>query len=137
LDLRLIQRLLNVNIFVAAYPRPPGSVPAALAPMLRIASSLWPQNLRAQADTAKVGIFILSIYNLDLNDRSFSTDFWLWVNHKMDSISFENSIEIPNAKETTYSMFMSEVKGDGYWVTEKCHSVVKAEWDILDFPFDK
>lgn len=95
------------------------------------------QNLRAQADTARVGIFILSIYNLDLQDKSFTTDFWLWVNHDLDSISFENSIEIPNAKETTYSMFMSEQKGKGYWVTEKCHSVVKAEWDISDFPFDK
>lgn len=95
------------------------------------------KGLVAQPDTARVGIFVLSLYNLDLNDKSFTTDFWLWLNHDIDSISFENSIEIPNAKETSYSMFLSEVKGDGYWVTEKCHAVVKADWDISDFPFDK
>lgn len=94
-------------------------------------------HLKAQADTAKVGVFILSLYNLDMNDKSFTTDFWIWVNHDIDSISFENSIEIPNAKETSYSMFMEEEKGGGRWVTEKVHAVVKADWDISDFPFDK
>lgn len=94
-------------------------------------------NLRAQVDTAKVGVFILSLYNLDLNDKSFTTDFWIWINHDIDSISFENSVEIPNAKEATYSMYMDEEKGGGRWVTEKVHAVVKAEWDISDFPFDK
>lgn len=93
--------------------------------------------LRSQPDTARVGIFVLSLYNLDLNDKSFTTDFWIWLNHDIDSISFENSIEIPNAKETNFTMFLSEEKGKGYWVTEKCHAVVKAEWDISDFPFDK
>lgn len=93
--------------------------------------------LSAQPDTAKVGIFVLSLYNLDLSDKSFTTDFWIWLNHDIDSISFENSIEIPNAKETSFSMFLNEEKGNGYWVTEKCHAIVKADWDISDFPFDK
>lgn len=95
------------------------------------------QNIKAQVDTAKVGVFILSLYNLDLNDKSFTTDFWIWINHDIDSISFENSVEIPNSKETTYSMYMDEEKGGGRWVTEKVHAVVKAEWDISDFPFDR
>jgi hypothetical protein len=93
--------------------------------------------LTAQADTAKVGVFILSLYNFDLMDKSFTTDFWIWLNHDIDSISFENSIEIPNAKETNYSMYLDEPKGKGRWVTEKVHSVIKADWDISDFPFDK
>jgi hypothetical protein len=95
------------------------------------------QQVKAQVDTARVGIFVLSLYNLDLNDKSFTTDFWIWLNHDIDSISFENSIEIPNAKETDYSMYLDEPKGGGRWITEKVHAVVKSEWDISDFPFDK
>ena len=69
--------------------------------------------LTAQADTAKVGVFILSLYNFDLIDKSYTTDFWIWLNHDIDSISFENSIEITNAKETEYSMYLDEPKGEG------------------------
>lgn len=90
----------------------------------------------AQKDTAKVGVFILSLYNFDLADKSFTTDFWIWLNHDIDSISFENSIEIPNAKETSYSMYLDEPKGGGRWVTEKIHAIVRSDWDISDFPFD-
>ena len=93
--------------------------------------------LRAQADTAKVGVYILSLYDFNLSDKSFTTDFWIWINHDIDSISFENTIEIPNAKEVNYSMFLDEPKGKGRWITEKVHAVIKSEWDISDFPFDK
>jgi hypothetical protein len=93
--------------------------------------------IQAQKDTAKVGLFILSLYNFDLADKSFTTDFWIWINHDIDSISFENSVEIPNAKEVNYSMYLDEPKGKGRWITEKIHAVVKADWDISDFPFDK
>ncbi len=100
-------------------------------------TALFSKTLLAQKDTAHVGVFILSLYDFNLSDKSFTTDFWIWLNHDIDSISFENSIEIPNAKETTYTMYLDEPKGKGRWVTEKVHAVVKCDWDISDFPFDK
>ena len=97
----------------------------------------YTSRLHAQADTAKVGIYILSLYDFDLAEKSFTTDFWIWLNHDIDSISFENAVEIPNAKETTYSMYLDEPKGKGRWVTEKVHAVIRSEWDVSNFPFDK
>ncbi len=34
-------------------------------------------------------------------------------------------------------MYMDEAKGNGRWVTEKVHAIIKTDWDISDFPFDK
>src|SRR5262249_32908244 len=102
-----------------------------------VGAGLYARVLRAQADTARVGVFVLSLYNFDLADKSYTTDFWIWLNHDIDSISFANSIEIPNAKETSFSMYLDEPKRNGRWVTEKIHAVIKADWDISDFPFDK
>lgn len=91
----------------------------------------------AQRDTAKVGIFVVSLYNFDLTGKSYTSDFWIWFNHKNDSLSFENSVEITNSIESEFSMYMDELKGDIHWVTEKCHATMRAEWDISDFPFDR
>lgn len=91
----------------------------------------------SQPDTAKVGIFILSLYNFDLNEKTFTSDFWIWLNHTNDSLNFEESIEITNATEHSFSMYLDEVKGGIHWVTEKCHATLRADWNISDFPFDK
>lgn len=100
-------------------------------------TALFSKTLSAQKDTAHVGIFVLSLYDFDMAEKSFTSDFWIWLNHDIDSISFENSIEIPNAKEASFSMYLDEPKGGGRWVTEKVHAEVKCDWDISNFPFDK
>lgn len=105
--------------------------------LILLPSLLFAPNAQAQPDTAKVGIFVLSLYSFDFADKSFTSDFWLWVNHTNDSLDFENSIEITNAKSTEFSMYLDEMKGGIHWVTEKCHAVLRDEWDISNYPFDK
>lgn len=95
------------------------------------------QCLRAQADTAKVGIFVHSLYNFDLNDKSYGTVIYMWVNHDVDSLSFENSLEIVNAKSTDYSLYMDEEAEGIRWVSVKCRAQIITDWDISDFPFDR
>src|SRR5690606_10602161 len=67
----------------------------------------------------------------------YTSDFWIWLNHKNDSLDFEETIEITNAMEHSFSMYLDEVKNDIHWVTEKCHATLRANWDISSFPFDK
>lgn len=95
------------------------------------------QNLKAQADTAKVGIFVYSLYDFDLANKSFSTVVYIWVNHTVDSLTFENSLEITNAKSTEYSMYFDEEEMGIKWVSVKCRAQIISDWDISDFPFDK
>ena len=95
------------------------------------------QKAKAQADTAKVGLFIYSLYDFNLTDKSFSTVVYIWVNHTIDSLTFENSLEITNAKSTEYSMYFNEVENGIKWVSVKCRAEIISEWDISNFPFDK
>jgi len=88
-------------------------------------------------DTARLGIYINSIYDFRLDEKSFMVDLWLWINYKNDSLDFENVVEITNSKETQFSHYTKEKKGDWNWVTQKCKVQVMHQWDVSCFPFDK
>lgn len=96
--------------------------------------------LQAQAQatsTASVGIFCTSLYDLDLANKSFNVDFWLWFNYADTSLRPLETVEIANAKSFSYSLPDSEEKEGKVWACHKCTAVVKKEWDLRHFPFDK
>ncbi len=88
-------------------------------------------------DTARVGIYINSVYDFKIDDESFMADFWMWVNHKNDRNHFENVIEIPNSKSAEFTHFSAEKKNTGEWVAQKCKAEIMHKWDVSCFPFDK
>lgn len=90
----------------------------------------------SQPDTARVGIFITSLYDFSIDGKSFNSDFWLWINYQNDSLTFEDVVEIPDAKNYEYMMYSIEKKGNINWATMKCKAEIKKDWDVTDFPFD-
>jgi hypothetical protein len=99
---------------------------------------LWcsPQ-LQAQKDTCKIGMYINSIYDFKLDDKSFMADFWLWMNYKNDSLKFENNVEITNSKLADFSHYSMEKKDGWNWAAQKCRAQLIHQWDVSKFPFDK
>lgn len=91
----------------------------------------------AQKDTCKVGLYLNTVYDFNLEDKSFMADFWLWMNYKNDSLKFEDAIEIPNSKSTDFSHYSLEKKGDINWTTQKCKAQMMHQWDVSKFPFDE
>lgn len=88
-------------------------------------------------DTAYIGVYINSLYDFKIEDKSFMADFWMWINHKNDTNKFENVIEIPNSKSAEFSHFVSDKKKTGAWITQKCKAEIMHPWDVSCFPFDK
>lgn len=88
-------------------------------------------------DTVSIGMYFNSVYDLDLADKSFTADFWIWYNYRNDSLSPLESVEISNAKEFEFTLPDVEKVGEVNWATHKCKAVLKKEWDLRDFPFDK
>lgn len=88
-------------------------------------------------DTIKVGVFFNSIYDLDLANKSFTADFWIWYNYTNDSLKPLESVEISNAKE--FEFFSPDIEKMGHinWATHKCKATLKKEWNLKYFPFDK
>jgi hypothetical protein len=91
----------------------------------------------AQKDTCKLGLYINSVYDFDLEDKSFMADFWVWMNYKNDSLKFEDALELPNSKTVDFSHYSIEKKGDINWATQKCKAQVMYQWDVSKFPFDE
>lgn len=98
-------------------------------------------NVTAQNDSGKdtvtLGVFFNSVYDLDLANKSFTADFWIWYNYTNDSLTPLENIEISNSKESEFMMEDVEKVGNINWATHKCNAVLKKEWDLRNFPFDK
>jgi hypothetical protein len=87
--------------------------------------------------TASVGVYFTSLYDLDLANKSFNVDFWLWFNYSDSSLKPLETVEIANAKSFSYSLPDLEAKDGKIWACHKCQAVIKKEWDLRHFPFDK
>lgn len=94
-------------------------------------------SVKAQKDTCKIGMYINSVYDFKLDDKSYMADFWLWMNYRNDSLKFENDIEITNSKTADFSHYSIEKKAGWNWAAQKCRAQLIHQWDVSKFPFDK
>lgn len=92
--------------------------------------------LSAQPDTVRIGLYVNDIYDVNLSDKSFSAQFWVWLNYQDSTLRPEETLEFPNAKEVNEQLAYSEEKGGIRWATKRLTAVFKKDWDIRNFPFD-
>ena len=101
---------------------------------------LYPNNANAQKDTITIGAYINSLYDFNLTENSYKTEFWLWMKYnatdKIDSI--QNQIEFINAKNSPHIQAAStNKKGNINWFGAKYIGEFQKSWDVTSFPFDK
>ncbi|MBK8966502.1 MAG: hypothetical protein R3D58_10670 [Saprospiraceae bacterium] len=90
----------------------------------------------AQPDTVRIGAFVNDVYDINLAEKSFSAQFWVWFNYRDSTLHPLETLEIPNAKEVDYSLEFSEEKNGICWAGKKVTAQIKKDWDIRRFPFD-
>jgi hypothetical protein len=88
------------------------------------------------ADTVKAGVYIFSIYDVDFPGNKLSIDFYYWFLYKNDSLKLNETFELVNSKEAVKSGEMVEKKAGYNYVSFRCNSIIKKQWDIRNFPFD-
>ncbi|MBC7777369.1 MAG: hypothetical protein H7246_18190 [Phycisphaerae bacterium] len=93
----------------------------------------------AQPDTVLIGAYVTDIYDIKMNENSFSAQFWVWFNFSNGKLDPLESLEIPNAKEfVTPNVFRDSVPEKHiFWYSKSYTAVFKKEWDIRRFPFDE
>jgi hypothetical protein len=91
----------------------------------------------AQPDTCKIGIYVKSFYDLNIGDKSCTSNFWIWMLYRDSTLDFKDKIEFPLTKKTEVLHFIKEKKSGIYWVQQNCRNVTLESWDIRSFPFDK
>ena len=93
--------------------------------------------LLAQPDTVRIGAFINDIYDIDLANKSFSTTFWVWFNYANPELDPLSTLEITSAKSVEYGLDFTETKAGIQWSGKQVHAVIKKDWDVRRFPFDR
>ena len=92
-------------------------------------------------DTVRIGAFILSIHDLNFHEREYTIRFWVWMRYKNAAFHFDRYVEVPDAKMIEKPDTISEPPGSEndslYTIYLKMKCVMKQEWDVSHFPFDR
>lgn len=101
---------------------------------------LIPNTSKAQKDTITIGAYVNSLYDFNLTDNSYKSEFWLWMKYnssnKLDSI--QNQLEFINAKSSPHIQAASTTNKKGVsWYGAKYIGEFEKNWDVTRFPFDK
>jgi hypothetical protein len=89
-----------------------------------------------EAIDSPIGIFITSLHDLDVTADTFGVDYWVWTVHPPELNPLE-TLEFYNAKEAHADLDQTAERGDRSWSQRKISAVVRHDWDISNFPFDR
>ena len=53
----------------------------------------------AQPDTCKIGVFINSIYDINIGENCFTSNFWIWMLYKDSTLDFKDDIDFMSTKK--------------------------------------
>jgi hypothetical protein len=97
----------------------------------------------AAPDTVKVGVYIVSVHDINFHDKEYTVRFWLWFVYKARKagegprFDFADQIDITNAKEIDQPKIISDTVNGKVWVQMKMKCTMKENWKVHDFPFDQ
>lgn len=128
--------------------------PGLLTSLIIIASSVLlsyaPPALAEPTESPKtclVGVYIGSLHDFNLAEKSFDVDFWAWSVCPSEDMQPLKTMSIVNTKEVTtsydaalkkkniYGLFSSQEYV--YWSTRKVSATINYNWNIYNYPFDR
>ena len=83
-----------------------------------------------------IGIFITSLHNFTVTGGTFGVDYWVWSVHS-PGLNPLQPLEFHNAEEADTDLDLTEERGDQEWSQRKISAVVRHDWDLSNFPFDR
>jgi hypothetical protein len=88
-------------------------------------------------DTVKVGSYIISVHDINFHGKEYTVRFWLWLLYDNLEFDFPTQIDIPNAKQIDKPEVIMDMVDGKMWQLMKMKCVMKQNWRVGDFPFDK
>ena len=93
--------------------------------------------LQAQPDSVKVGAYVISVHDINFHDKEYTSRFWLWFLYDNPNFDFSKQLDIPNAKSIEDPEVITDSLQGKAWVLMKMKAVMKENWNVEDFPFDR
>jgi hypothetical protein len=91
----------------------------------------------AKPDTVTVGIYIVSVHDVDFKQKEYTISFWLWLKYKNKDFDFVKNLEVPQAKSVDKAFSVLDTSGEMVSLQMKMQCVMKDNWKIENFPFDQ
>jgi hypothetical protein len=88
-------------------------------------------------DTVKVGAYIISVHDINFHNKEYTVRFWLWLLYDNLEFDFPTQIDIPNAKHIDKPEVIMDMVDGKMWQLMKMKCLMKHNWRVGDFPFDK
>lgn len=88
-------------------------------------------------DTVRVGAYVISVHDINFHDKEYTVRFWLWFLYDNPEFDFTTQLDIPNAKTIDPPESIIDTVDGKAWVMLKMKCVMKENWSVQDFPFDK
>ncbi|MES2656040.1 MAG: hypothetical protein V4620_10655 [Bacteroidota bacterium] len=88
-------------------------------------------------DTVKVGIYFISLHDIDFRQKEYTVRFWLWFRYKNKTFNFGKNVEVPNAKSIENTDNYSDTSNGEIFTLMKMKCVMKESWQVHNYPFDK
>ena len=88
-------------------------------------------------DTARVGAYIISVHDINFHDKEYTVRFWMWFLYTSPEFDFTKQLDIVNAKTIEPPEAIVDTIDGKAWVMLKMKCVMKENWKVHDFPFDK
>jgi len=95
------------------------------------------KSAQATPDTVKVGAYVMSVHDINFHDKEYTARFWLWFLYKNKEFDFVKQLDITNAKTIDQPQWLQDSIGHEQWSMLKMKCIMKENWNVLDFPFDK
>lgn len=89
------------------------------------------------ADTVRIGAYIISVHDINFQDKEYTLRFWLWTLFKNPALDFATQIDIPNAKSIDEPQVIIDVIEGTTWQLMKMKCTMKQAWKVQNYPFDK
>jgi hypothetical protein len=85
----------------------------------------------------KTGIYVISVHDINFHDKEYTIRFWQWFLYKNPDFDFSSQIDITNAKSIEQPDIITDQMDGKTWAMMKMKCVMKENWQVHDFPFDK
>lgn len=88
-------------------------------------------------DTVRIGAYVISVHDINFHNKEYTVRFWLWLLYDNLEFDFPSQIDIPNAKHIDKPEVIMDMVDGKAWQLMKMKCVMKHNWRVGDFPFDK
>lgn len=111
--------------------------------MVALLIGLWatPTTARASATEAaptvcRVGVYFMSIHNVDTAAGTFDANFWMWSVCPTRDMEPLKTMQFLNAESVEGSLDSNLQRGEGWWSTRLFTGTFRENFDLANYPFD-